>query len=295
MERETLLTLLVLLFGGLALQPLALLPWRPLPHETARAAERRAWLRLWWPVIPTLLVGAWLCGWAWSEPDPVRESVDSGLLLVASLPFALVVLRAVLRAAWSLLRRPAELPICTTGLWRPRVVLDPFFARALGEGPLRAALEHERAHARHRDPLRLWLGQLATDLQWPWAGAPRRFDAWLEVLECARDDEARGRGASGADLAAAVLAVARQPSLARRAGSVGGGGVALLRDGRSLQRRIVRLLGPEPSAPVVRTARASGIVMAIALTLAALSAAIALGVVYGELVLHSFFVWTWLI
>lgn len=291
MERETLLTLLVLLFGGLALQPLALLPWRPLPHEIARAAERRAWQRLWWPVTPTLLVGAWLCGWAWSEPDPVRESVDSGLLLVTSLPFALVVLRAVLRAAWSLLRRPAALPICTTGLWRPQVVLDPFFARALGEGPLRAALEHERAHARHRDPLRIWLGQLAADLQWPWAGATRRFDAWLEVLEFARDDEARGRGVSGTDLAAAVLAVARQPSLARRARPVGGGGVALLRDGRSLQRRIVRLLGPESQAPRVRTRLALESTVALAL----LAAAVALGAACGEPVLHAFFAWTWLI
>jgi hypothetical protein len=296
MERETLLTLLLLLFGGLAMQPLAPLPRRPLADEAPRIAERSAWLRLWLPVAPTLVVGAWLCGWALREPDPVQARFDHGMLIAASLPFALVALRAALRAAWALVREPAELPICTAGLWRPRILFSPLLARALDEGQIRAALEHERAHARHRDPLRIWLAQLATDLQWPWPWAQERFEAWLEILECARDDEARDRGADGIDLAAAVLTIARRssPSLRPR-GTWWAAPVdaALLGDAQSLQLRIARLLSPLPEADESPTWAGLGPTAAFAMAAALLSVAAALGAAYGNTILHPFFVWTW--
>ena len=45
MGRETLLTLLIVLFGGLVMQPLALLPWRAPIDASPVVAERRAWRR----------------------------------------------------------------------------------------------------------------------------------------------------------------------------------------------------------------------------------------------------------
>ena len=294
--RETLLTLLLLLLGGLATQPLALLPHRERSNEAPRIAERRAWVRLWLPIIPTLLVAAWLCGWALREPDPVHDHVDPGVLVAACLPFAAIATRAALRALWALVSEPAELPICTAGLLQPRIVFSPFLARALDEGQLRAAWEHERAHVRHRDPLRIWLAQIATDLQWPWPWARRRFDAWIEVLEYARDDEARSLGVSGADLAAAVLATARQSSAAlRRQGlsCTATTDAALIGDTRSLQRRITRLLSPPPEPGETRTGvQLSSPAVAAAGALLLLTAC-ALGVLYGEAILHPLLVWTW--
>ncbi len=296
MERETLLTILLLLVGGLAAQPLAMLPHRRLPDAAPWITERRAWRRLWLPVVPTLVVAAWLCGWALREPDPVHDRFDHGMLVMACLPFAAIALRAALRAAWALARAPAELPICTAGLLWPRVVFSPFLARTLDEGQIRAAWEHEQAHARHRDPLRIWLAQIATDLQWPWPWAREHFDNWLEILEYARDDEARGRGASGADLAAAVLATVRQsssillPQEARWAAPID---AALLGDGRSLQARIARLLAPLPDSAgtAVRTRLGDRTAAAVLATMLAI--ACASGAVSGEWLLHPLFLWTW--
>ncbi|ODV09307.1 MAG: hypothetical protein ABT20_11250 [Rubrivivax sp. SCN 70-15] len=296
MGREILLTLLILLFGGLVLQVLALVPRPTLPDPSPRIAERRAWLHLWLPVLPMLVVGAWLSGWALREPDPVRAPFDHGMLIGASIPFALIALRATLRAAWVLAKAPPELPVCTAGLWRPRILFDPYLARALNEAEVHAALEHERAHARHRDPLRIWLAQLATDLQWPWPWVHRRFEAWLELLELARDDEARGHGASGTDLAAAVVATARHLRPPRRVGSAAwilGSDAALLGDSRSLQARIARLLValPEDTGPT-EDARLSESA-ALALLAVAIGAALALGAAFGNEILHPFLMWTW--
>lgn len=95
------------------------------------------------------------------------------------------------------------------GVLRPRILISPRLANALQDRELEAVVEHERAHARHRDPLRLWLAQLATDLQWPWPQARVRFRAWIHALELARDEEALARGVDGADLAAAILVSVR--------------------------------------------------------------------------------------
>ncbi|MFH1816380.1 MAG: hypothetical protein ABIK08_00015 [Pseudomonadota bacterium] len=294
MGRETLLTVLLLLLGGLAMQPLALMPRRQHPSEVPQIAERRAWLQLWLPVVPALLVAAWLCGWALRESDPVHDPVDPGILVAACLPFALIALRAAFRAAWAMLRQPADLPICTAGFWRPRIVFSPFLARTLDEGQIRAAWEHEQAHVRHRDPLRIWLAQMATDLQWPWAR--ERFDAWLEILECARDDEARSRGASGIDLAAAVVATARLTSSPLRPQGprwLSPIDAALLGDARSLQTRVARLLAPLPESDGAQAWLRYGdtAVAAVLATMAVIAGA--LGAAYGESMVHLLLEWTW--
>src|SRR6185437_16993364 len=84
MERESLLTLLILLLGGLMLMLVALLQqlhaWGRARQRSdtraqagADAAERAAWRALAAPVNPALLVASALCGWALAEPDPVPQ------------------------------------------------------------------------------------------------------------------------------------------------------------------------------------------------------------------------------
>ncbi len=282
MERESLLSLLIMLFGGLLLQLFASWPWAGRRGETVHDLERFHWLRLWYPVVPTLVVATWLVGWAFREPDPVPDPLDRWVVLAVATPFIVVFLRAALRAVWSLLRVPGESGISTVGLFQPLVVFPPMLAKQLDDGAIRAALMHERAHARHRDPLRIWLAQLITDLQWPWPQADRRLALWLEALELARDDEARAAGADGEELAAAIVASIRflgnprTPSLQPR---------ACLHNDRSahaLKTRISRLLAPLPMADAAGSSRVGRLQRAALLLIPLLATALLLGAAFGE-------------
>ncbi len=272
MERESLLTVLMVLLGGLALQLIGggLSTWFRSRHFFE--PERMAWFRLLRPLIPTLLVAACLCGWALSQPDPVPDRVGPMVFIVCA-PFGLLGVRALFRAAWSLLRRPRHLGIATMGLIRPYVVIAPELARSLDARALDAALAHERAHVRHLDPLRIWIAQFVTDLQWPWSSAQRRFETWLAALEHARDDEARAEGIDGADLAAALVA-----SIRFHRGRTSGICAPLIDDRSALEERVARLLRPLASqnddTPTIWQ-------VAVLLTLA-LMTAVALGALYGE-------------
>ena len=240
MERESLLATLIVLLGGLAFQLFALWPGRIRYQSAARQLERLHWLVLWWPAAPALTVAAWLCGWALSQPDPVRAHVGV-LIFVAAGPFAIVGGRAVVRAVLSLCRSPHRYGIATVGLLRPRILVAPELAKALDHTAMQAALAHEQTHVRHRDPLRIWLAQFVTDLQWPCGSARRRFSGWLATLEHARDDEARVAGVEGADLAAAVLCSLRfQLGIAAAATLIG--------RPEALPARIERLLRPLPAS-----------------------------------------------
>ena len=293
MERESLLSILIVLLGGLALQPFVWWPSAGAADRSPAELERRSWRRLWYPLVPTLLVAAWLCGWALTEPDPVRDPLDRWGLLAVGLPFGVIFARALARAAWSLLRTPIDCGISTVGLIQPQVVFPPLLAKQLDDGVIRAALAHERAHATHRDPLRIWLAQLATDLQWPWPWAAERLETWLEALELARDDEARAEGADGPDMAAAVLASVRyleRLAPARSALSANGTQLAharLIGDPGVLRKRVARLLAPlsEPcrqsSQRPASSWRAGGVLL-IPLLLAAL----VLGALYGNLLIR---------
>jgi hypothetical protein len=272
MERESLLTVLTILLGGMALQLIGVGLLTRFRAKHFVEPERAAWFRLLRPLIPALLVAACLCGWALSQPDPVPDRVGP-LVFVVCAPFGFIGVRAMLRAGWSLLRSPKRLGIATIGLFRPHVVVAPGLARLLDERAMRAALAHERAHVRHFDPLRIWIAQFVTDLQWPWASAQRRFEAWLAVLEHARDDEARAEGVDGADLAAALVVSVRF----NRDGAQGL--CAPLIDRRSaLEERVARLLQPltSPSDSTPTTLQVA-VLLALALT-----AAVALGAFYGE-------------
>lgn len=296
MERETLLTILLLLFGGLAAQLFASLPSCACADDATETFERRAWIRLWLPVMPTLIVAAWLCGWALRQPDPVRGQIDRGFLIAGCVPFAVIAVRAALRAAWAAVRDAGEIPIRTTGLLHPTIVFSPLLAQALDAEQIRAARAHEEAHARHRDPLRIWLAQFAADLQWPWPGARDRFDGWLAALECARDAEARRRGVSGADLAAVVLAAAKQSSRAlqsREAQRTRAASAGLVGNAGALQARIIRLLSPLPELTGVRARIGLADPVILTVVAAILVVAGALGTAYGNAVLQPFLAWTW--
>lgn len=240
MERECFLSIMVALLGGTMIVACGWWPARDADGVSARHLECLRWRQIWLPLVPALTVAAWLCGWALVQPDPTPEKA-SMLLVLASVPFALLFGRAAIRAAWSLVRDEGEVVTATVGLLRPWVLFSPYLAKTLDDRTIEAALAHERAHARHRDPLRIWLAQLATDLQWPWPQALKRFGLWILALELARDQEARASGVDGCDLATAILASAR---LGRQA--ILPSNAALINDPSTLKERISRLLEPLP-------------------------------------------------
>jgi Zn-dependent protease with chaperone function len=237
MDRELVLAVLAALLGGVALTLAGWWPAGAPDLSGGRAVERKAWHRLWLPFVPALFTLAALAGWALNEPADAERVPN--LLILGALPFTVVFLRAAWRALRLLQTRTTGLPAATVGLLRPRVLVSPRIVQALDPAALAAALEHERAHARHRDPLRLWLAQIGTDLLWPWPAAGNRQRRWKEALEFARDDEARLGGVAGADLAAAIVAALRLTQSAALPG------VATLgADEAFVKQRVARLLQP---------------------------------------------------
>lgn len=216
----------------------------PRRGESGRAAERRRWRRLWLPLAPAAVALAALTGWTIQEPHWTDEPLRLGALICV-VPLALVWLRALVRAVRAL-APPRLSPVAATlGLFRPRVVVDVSLRRRLDRLSLEAALAHEQAHARHRDPLRIWLAQIATDLQWPSPTAQRRFALWTEALELARDEEVRANGVRGENLAQALVAAVR---LAQERFSVVT--ARLTGPEQTLVERIDRLLRPLREGPL---------------------------------------------
>jgi hypothetical protein len=225
---------------------------------------------LWTPPAAAALVFSTLVGWGLQEPD-VTDERASPVVGVLALLVAVIWARALVRAVLSALpsRRRRGLA-CTVGLLRPRVVVDPEVAAALDEAELRAVVEHERAHARHRDPLRIWLAQIVTDLQWPLPAAAARWRAWRRELELRRDDDARAAGVHGTDLASAIVKVAR---FSRGRGAIG----AAFVDGPELESRIARLLDPADRSPAGATLQRGKPLFAVSIALA-----LAAGRAFGE-------------
>lgn len=277
MGRECFLTVLIALIGGIALLACGWWPTAQTGRGSARSLEYRLWRRIWWTFIPALTVAAWLCGWALVEPDPVPEKVPVAVL-IAAVPFLLLFPRAAIRAGWSLFRHDGDLGTATVGLLKPWIVFSPHLAKALDDRAIEAALEHERAHARHRDPLRIWVAQIVTDLQWPWPQARERFRAWIVALELARDEEARAAGADGSALASAILAAARL-----RQHTITSPVAALIGDQSVLKQRIARLLNPlADPAEEVRARWPQPLILAPVLLIA-----VVLGSAFGEIVIRT--------
>lgn len=103
----------------------------------------------------------------------------------------------------------SEAAFCFTAGWlRPRIHLSTAFARALAPAELTAALEHEAAHARRRDALRLRLARALAWTQLPGARARILGDLAL-ACEQACDEEAARRLGDRLAVAEAILAAER--------------------------------------------------------------------------------------
>jgi hypothetical protein len=270
MNRELAFAILVGVLCGGAVQAAGWWPFREVLAPSGNALEHGAWRRIWFPFGPALGLFAALCGWVSVEPAPA-ERLPFGLFL-GGLLFAGIFARAVWRALWSLAIPLQGIVAATIGLLRPRIIISRQLISVLDQRALAAALEHERAHARHRDPLRLWLAQLGTDLFWPSPAAAARLRCWRRELELARDEEVRSIGVAGADLAAAILG-----SLRLSEGSVPTG-VAMLGNEKFVKERVARLLQPFETAPRLE----DGTLLLLFIVTVALTLAVLAGIQYGE-------------
>lgn len=270
MDRELLLALLALLTGWPVMVGVAVLTsaWPGAECSSGREDERRLFRRVTAPLFAGLVVACALLGWALDEPADA-ERVPVPFMVAAVVPFV-VVMRALARAAVALFPRALP-PACTVGVLRPRVHVAPSLASALSESQLHAVLAHEQSHARHHDPLRIAVAQLACDLVWPLPGQGRTLTLWLHALEVARDEDARRTGAEPESLAEALIACARL-SIPRRGAAVAAAAVPSHR----LEERIGRLLRPLPAD---RRSRSGPLALAVA---AVLAVAVAAGALAGE-------------
>jgi hypothetical protein len=273
-EREDLLSLLTLALAGNAVLLAALLPVRALQAGSGRDLERHRFRALLRPLFFGAVVFAVLGGWALLEPDDAERPPE--LLFAVAIPATLVVARAVARLIWTFTRKHGGTPAFTAGLLRPRAFIEPAFAAQLDPAARDAAIEHERAHVRHRDPLRILAAQFATDLQWPVPAARRRLTAWRQALELARDEDARESGVDGADLAAAIVCAAKV--------SCATGAAAALTEQELIEDRVGRLLEPLPSRQRDRFGLAR-----VAIWLVALAGACVLGATFGESTVRAVF------
>lgn len=263
-----------------ALLPLGLLLARRRENATGEAPsasgselERAAATALWLPLLPGIIGLSAAVGWLIVEP-PTAERLPLLAILLAA-PALLVVARALVRAVKAAFPAPVR-SAATLGLVSPRVIVHPSFARNLDERVQHAVVAHELAHARNRDPLRLWVAQFIADLQWPALSARQRFEVWREALELARDEEARAH-VDGEDLAAGVLSAARLGC----ANSLTVAGVVAP---SPLRRRIERLLAPLPARRPARARWSSPLLL-----MAVLALSLDAGMRWGETVVHHCF------
>jgi hypothetical protein len=271
--------LVFLILASLTLGPLwlraGIRPAVSAPAPSACRLEQDCWRSLWAPLLPSAIMFGALVGWAVIEPDDA-ELLPLPLIAIG-MPFLLVSMRATLRALWGLRRARGVATAATIGILRPRVVIAPEFLRAIDDTARDAVRAHEAAHARHRDPLRVWAAQFATDVQWPGRGATGRFAQWRHALELARDEEVRRRGVNGADLAAAVIA-ALQLGHARASQAV-----AIVSSHERVRDRIATLLAPLPAIERDWPPPSSLVVSAIA---GPLGAAV-FGATFGEAIVRA--------
>ena len=279
MNRELVLATLIVALCGSAIW---LAGWLPAggggrADESGRAAERRSWLALWLPLVPAAAALAALAGWALQEPR-LTDEILRPLTPLFVAPIAALWLRAAWRAGRALCRPRIPPLAATVGLLRPRIAIDERLSRDLDATARRAVLAHEWAHCRHRDPLRIWLAQIASDLQWPSPRAAARFDRWRQALELARDEEARDDGVDGEDLAAALIGavrLAQRPAISPAATLVDGEQALVLRVGR--------LLAPLRALP----AQPWSVRLALVGSLALLTAATIFGLGHGDLLVRA--------
>ena len=277
MDRELLLLALLCLVPG----PLAIgvgflrFPLQRTSSISASRLEGRTWRALWYPLLPAILSFAAILGWV--SREPANAEALPALVILAGVPSAMLLLRVILFAAQTARYKATNKATGTVGILRPRILIADDLRNILDARAFLAVIAHERAHSRHRDPLRLWLSRIVTELQGRSAAAVARYDEWRHVVELARDEEARRSGISGDDLAAAVLEAAKlaavpSPSL-----------VSLLSSNR-LQERIDALLRPLSPLDPLPAWRSSLRSIAVTMLLVGCAAA---GSAWGELLVRQ--------
>lgn len=125
------------------------------------------------------------------------------------------------------------------GLLRPKIYVPSSVVGLLDAGELRAVLEHERFHIRHRDPLRLILA----DLVRVFPGFAPVVDDYRATVELAADEEVIDRMADGASLGRALLRLLSAQGFLQQSR------VAAVAFFNSANRRIDHLLGVGAPAP----------------------------------------------
>lgn len=239
--------------------------------------EQRAWWALVRPLSAWGVVFAFLWGWSLQEPNPADERVGLHLELLAVVA-AVIALRALVRAIRAARTPPpTSIPIATVGLLHPRIVVSQTFYDDAPPEVVAAALAHEKVHVERRDPLRILLAQLVTDLQWPVPGVSRRFASWLLALEADRDSAALAEGADAEDLAEAIVTAARLQCGPLRAAAAAAAGA-----GDHIRWRVQRLLSPRAAAAPGSRSR-----LARNAWIATFVGALCLGLAYGDSVMHA--------
>ncbi len=273
MDREIVFLVLVLLVSGPLLFVGGVVRLRPPRARSAVHLERLRWTQLWLALTPVAVGVAAVGGWVLVEPED--SEVVPWVLFAAAAPSLFIWLRAGTRAVWALGSACEVKTAATIGILFPRVKIAAGFRDRLDGAALAAAVGHELAHARHRDPLRLWLAQFAVDLSWPAHPAQTRLRAWRRALELARDEEARRAGVEGEDLASALMAALRVSQHHPSAPAA-----ALTGEEAALRQRVRRLLHPLP--PVEK----QSLRVLPWLAFAGLAATAVLGATYGEAVVR---------
>jgi Zn-dependent protease with chaperone function len=136
---------------------------------------------------------------------------------------------------------PGSPRLChATGWWRPRVLVSESLAQRVGAGELRAAIAHEHAHHRRRDPLAMMLLRIAGTFQ-PTALARKVESDFRIAAELASDAAAAHAVGDSLLVASALLEITRV--------SIAAPGLAMGRD--AVEQRVQALLD-EPGGEVGR-------------------------------------------
>ena len=179
-----------------------------------------------------LLAGAWRAGSAWWKVAAFLKRAIARARRVKSVSAAPV---------YSLPEMPSAMMV--VGVTRPALLISEKAVALLDERELRAAMRHELAHLRRRDNLKRLLFNFCA---WPTMTGSAMADlerSWLHAAELEADADAVCDVDSAADLASALLKIARHTTSA----AVPAIAMALVPDrGAPLASRVDRLLHWEP-------------------------------------------------
>lgn len=258
MDRDEIVAILVVPVVAIAFW----LSGRLFPSKKGGLSEGEAWRALWLPAIAPLLAIATLAGATLADPEaPHAITIERSLI---ALPSLMLIARVVSRAARAL--RPTNAHAYARGLIKPQVAISDTLREVLTADELHAVVLHEEAHVRHFDPLRILIARAATDLQWPFDSAEKRYTAWANALEFERDRNACARGADPLALASSLVKAAHLQGnhSAHRAALVDGHQMLEARVNALLEVRPA-LKAPPRSRRITYLATLSVIAMAFAL------------------------------